>query len=599
MFTKKLDAWQSAYAADLTVFEPEDSTHPEYDAMQGKWDKYRYTFEGGSDFIGKYLKKFSTRENTTDFNNRKEISYSPSHAKSAVIDIKNSIYQRMIDITRVGGTPTYMSAIRGENLGVDLDGNTINGFIGRLVLPELLSMGKVGVFIDRPILPENPSLLDTQKKQPYLYMYKTEDIRNWSVDKHNQLTSLLLRDYTYVYDDQTGLPVKETINYRLLKLTPAGNVGVTFYNSEGETHGNEIVLNLTRIPFVIFEINSSLLTDVADYQVALLNLASSDMNYALKSNFPFYTEQYDIRSEMAQLLAANSIKDSDGNDVDKPGTSSEAGKAKNYNTNVGVAQGRRYPANLERPAFIHPSSEPLLASMKKQGELRQEIRQLVNLAVSDIEPRHVSADSKKEDSKSLESGLSYIGLELEYGERQIGEIWSMYEKSKLVPTIKYPENYSLKDDETRRLEAKQARELIPVLPSLTYQKFMAKQIARLLVGHKVSNSEFDIIMKEIDDSLIVVTDPDVIIKDFEAGFLGTELASQSRGYPKGQVEIAKKDHAERAARIVLAQTKAADMKARGAEDLGVEEDAGKREKDDSRGTSLDVDIKDKTRGKGR
>jgi hypothetical protein len=38
--------------------------------------------------------------------------------------------------------------------------------------------------------------------------------------------------------------------------------------------------------------------DIADYQIALMNLESSDINYMLKSNFPFYVEQYDPRAEM-------------------------------------------------------------------------------------------------------------------------------------------------------------------------------------------------------------------------------------------------------------------------------------------------------------
>lgn len=38
----------------------------------------------------------------------------------------------------------------------------------------------------------------------------------------------------------------------------------------------------------------------------------------------------------------------------------------------------------DRPGFIHPSSEPLLASMKLQEKLEQDIRKLINLAVQSM-----------------------------------------------------------------------------------------------------------------------------------------------------------------------------------------------------------------------
>ena len=53
---------------------------------------------------------------------------------------------------------------------------------------------------------------------------------------------------------------------------------------------------MTRIPFVLLDIGDSMIKDVVNHQIALLNLGSSDVNYALKSNFPFYIEQKDQRA---------------------------------------------------------------------------------------------------------------------------------------------------------------------------------------------------------------------------------------------------------------------------------------------------------------
>ena len=109
------------------------------------------------------------------------------------------------------------------------------------------------------------------------------------------------------------------------------------------------------------EINQSLLADVSNYQIAMLNMTSSDINYAVKSNFPFYVEQYDPRVEM-EKRARQAI---DNDDTSKDGSAEAEKKAKDDQIKVGNTQGRRYPINSERPGFIHPSPDPLMASMNK------------------------------------------------------------------------------------------------------------------------------------------------------------------------------------------------------------------------------------------
>lgn len=555
--------------------------HPQYSEMQQLWEKYRYTLEGGSSFVEKYTKKFSTREDETDFITRKEITYCPGHAKAALIDIKNAIFQRMIDINRKGGTPSYMLAVTGADKGVDLNGNSMDSFIGRLILPELLALGRVGVYVDRPALENALTLRDTSRLRPFVYYYKAEDIRSWSQNKNMELTSILLRDTMYSEDPDTGLVTGTLTKYRLLKLSESG-VDVFLFSDEGVLE-NQTTLKLTRIPFVIFEITQSLLTDVADYQVTLLNLASSDVNYAVKSNFPFYTEQFNPISENPYLRQASTT-----------GEASDAGTATAQAIDVGPAQGRRYPRGVERPAFIHPSAEPLRASMDKQDILKNEIRQLVNLALTNIDPRRASAESKQIDEHGLEAGLSYIGLELEYGERQIAELWAEYE-SKAVDglMVQYPANYSLRTDSDRRKEADDLCKLISKVPSVTFQREIAKQVATILIGTKVDSVKLDTIISEIDSSPVVVADPEIVKLDHEAGFVSTETASKIRGYPEGEVEQAKKDHAERAAAIMAAQSGA-----RGVQDLDADSDSARKEKEESRQTTFDATPTKKVRGDG-
>ena len=84
-------------------------------------------------------------------------------------------------------------------------------------------------------------------------------------------------------------------------------MNLQFYSTSGDpidrdgNPGGPIELELTRIPFVMMDIRDSLLKDICNHQIALLNLLSSDVNFALKANFPFYIEQRDIRAVGSHL----------------------------------------------------------------------------------------------------------------------------------------------------------------------------------------------------------------------------------------------------------------------------------------------------------
>ena len=583
--------------------------HPQHTLQAVEWEKFRLAFEGGLTFKTKYLKTFSNRESSNDYSTRREMSPVPAHAKGAILDVRNAIFKRMVDITRKDGPDSYTKAVQGLQHGVDGKGNSMNGYVGQVILPELLVMGRVGVYVDKPVLmTERLTLAEARATKPYLYYYQAEDIFSWHYDDENRLDAVLLRDHTYTVNKETGLVDGEKEYYRLLKKVDGG-IEIVLYgqadsksvNAKTEMNiiGAPIVLGLKEIPFVIMELDSSLMTDVADYQIAMMNLASSDINYAIKANFPFYTEQFHPAAELPHIRPAEVAGEDTG---DGTSTSAEIANARQQKT--GVTQGRRYPIGTDRPGFIHPSSEPLKASMELQEKMKKDIRQLVGLNLSNIQAVRASADSKQQDDRSLEGGLANIGLELEFGERNIGRIWWDYEKdSGGEITIKYPDNYSMRTDEDRRREAKELREAVPTIPSATFQKETTKDIITILQGHKISLEKLETMHKEVDESVVVITDPDILKQDHEAGFVGTKLASELRGYPEGQAAIAAIDHADRASRIVAAQIKArdglADAQARGVPDLDDKKNSGIAERQEANDPTTQQTTEDRTRGEGK
>lgn len=583
-----------------------DSRHPSYLGGQIDWGKWRLTYTGGEEFRDSYLERFTTREDTTDFVTRKNITPIPAFAKAAINDIRNAIFQRMRDITRRGGSQAYQNAVAGLDLGVDRRGSTMNAFFGVKVLTELLVMGRVGVYVDAPAIPAPLSLVDASGVRPYLYKYDIEDILSWScgnAEEPSEFQSVLLRDTVMQYDQEYLLPTRSVSRYRRLWIDPkTGLVNLQFYDVDGNAvnreglPGGSYQLELTRIPFVMLDLGDSLIKDVCAQQVALLNLGSSDVNYALRSNFPFYVEQKDMRAVGAHLKPASNAD----------GTASTGGQgAADTDIKVGATHGRTYDKGMNAPAFINPSAEPLRASLELQDRIKRDIRELVNLAVSSLAVR-ASAESKQMDNQGLEAGLSYIGLVLESAERQIAEHWAAYEERsearREVATIKYPDRYSLKTDSDRVKEAQDLVKLMSAVPGRKIKRELAKCVVLALLGGKTSVSDIEQINQEIDNARFTTSDPQTIIQAAEAGLVGEQTASVALGFDDDEYEKARQDHLARLERIAETQgvTKdGSDPAARGLKDLSADPNAGKDEKAASRNTDVQGTKAPRVRGKGR
>ena len=585
-----------------------DIRHPYWRSKFNEWRKWRLVFEGGDQFILEYLKQFSKRESISDFDRRKIMTPTPNFAKSSVTEIINSVFQRLTDVSRKGGSKSYQDAVIGSNEGIDLHGSSMNSFLGLKLLPELLPMSRVGIFVDMPIFSGS-----TQKEQllkrPYAYLYTAENILSWVYRNGtpDEFQAVLLKDFVEETNQQFGLPKEVKERFRLVFIDEDdGKVHIRFFKrfqndqqltdeNQVDQHGNktdiDIILDTETIPFILVELSDSLLSNIANHQIALLNLESSDIAYALLSNFPFYIEQ---RGQ----LDMNHLKQAAGGDT---GTSDEAnaGITRGREIEVGSHHGRLYPQNVDAPGFIHPSSEPLKASMAKQLQLKQDIRDLVNLNLSNIKPKLQSAESKQIDEHGLEAGLAALGLVLEHAERKLAKYYAMMEGSNKIATVTYPESWALRTEDDRRKEAKELQELRNAVPSVKFSKAISSQLATVVLGQKLSREDLKAVIDEIESASAVSADPDIIFQAVEAGLLDLKTAAKLLGYPEEVVEAAKKDHAERIARIAEAQATNSpnqDQAARGNPDMDQDSNSGKDEKKDSRDTTLDNTPKDKTRG---
>ncbi len=555
------------------------SRHPSYMDEWTDFEKFRLAYKGGRNFIERYMAKFSSKESDDDFENRKLLAYCPRFAASVINDIKNGIYQRTVDVTREGGSESYQQACRGLVGGVDLALSTMNSFIGTRVLEELLIIRRVGILVDN----HNNlgvTVKDKGNKHPYLGLYTGEAILNWqyeTLESERVLKAVLLEETVDTLDDW-GLPRSANVRYRLMERSDDG-VTVTFFDSVGKIIDG-VFLSLTRIPFTIIETPVSLMQDVADYQIALMNLENSDISFARVANFPLFYEWFDPKAEHTFKKPAG---------VGVTGEVSDQVKSQTVQTEMGLTKGRRYPITVSQaPGFINPDPNTLRVSMEKGQQLRADIRLLVNLNLSNIHPSRSSAESKGIDKEGLESSLSYIGLMLQKAENEIAYHWSAFEGGKSAK-ITYPRSYNLKTDDERFEEADKIGKLMHKVPSNTFKKELARKLAHILVATDVTNETWDKIVAEINAAKSLTTDPDEILADVKEMLVSHELASELRGYPSGEATKAF-DEKQKLIEFTIATQGAADEARGGADGLGKSSSEEKMGKE-KRGTADKV-VKD-------
>ncbi len=565
--------------------------HPDFETYFTDWEKWRYCWAGGSKFKARYLERFTLRESVPDFTTRMRQTYSPSFAKSEITNVRNSIYERMVEVVRESDSKSYIVASNGKEGGVDRRGSTMTHFIGVKVLDELLVMGKVGVYIDMPAQ-VGQNLLS--KAKPYLYVYQREQIKSWVINDDGHYDKLLLEDCIETNDEDTGLPCGTRTRYRLYqRIGDKVQLTVMYDHDQKLTSDATIVLNIPYIPFVCFELTHSLMNDICDYQIALLNIESSDVAFIIRANFPFFAKMYDPQERMQQIIRASTYSAENTTEGTDAGSQAATKVSEPKEVQVGLMKGVEVAKGLLYPEWISPTTENIKASMLKQEMIKKDIKTLLNRSLAALKDNRSSAESKQADQTEEEEGLSYIGLELQRGETLVAQYWCMYDNSSPESVdITYPPTYELKSEADRIAESENLLKVLYAVPSTKYRKTIFKKIATKLFNNRIKHQDLLEIHKEIETSKwSFAPDPEKIAEAVLGGTLSAETGGEMQGFPDGEVTKAQAEHVERAKRIAEAQ---ADAAARGNPDMG-DPKAAKIEKEGAGDPTMDKD----GQGKGK
>jgi len=530
--------------------------HPEYTKNISLWMKYWLAYEGGRDFIDVYLKRFTKRENKKDFDRRKELTYNPGDAQQAINDVRDALLTHMHQVQR-NGDQRYVTM---TNQNVDTFRSSMTTFIGTDILPRLLTQQKVYVFVDSPPQPGDLGLeeesdrpvpitrADETKDLPYLWTFTAEQCKSWTYSDDGQLTAVLIEMWVDVKDPDTGLTTGRSKQYRFIKLLAQGEeyagltgegVAVVIYDESGK-QVDQMLLKLPRLPVVEFRIAQSLMVDMADMQLGLMNLASTDMSFLFRFNFPLYTEQYDPSTD---VLRPTGRKKTLGNPQSQD-TDTGLDQTGDEGSVVGMAKGRRYKKGLSAPSYIAPQTANLTASMGKQEEISKRIRAACDLALTSLSVSTLkqSGESKKQDRVGLSAGLKYIATQLESAEREIADIVHIYlGREGTVATVKYPDQYEMESDEERQLKLERLNTARLSVRSEEFQKAITKQMVRTVLQGTVDEDVITAAEREIDDQEWMDENSDraaAIIRDVEKGILSKKSGAELRGHDPAEPDEA-------------------------------------------------------------
>jgi len=270
--------------------------HPDYQIYVDEWELMRDSIRGNTKIKSKTEKYLPAPNNI--------------NATGAVQNIRNSssrittAYQRFQMLTdfpeltsqalkgMIGLAFSEDSVIELSNSTADLEfdatgkGDNFNSLYND-ILSEVMTMGRVGVLVS----------VDTELN-PFFQLYSTENILNWSIGDHNNLHSVLLRDFSERFNQET-FTYEQTPEYIGLNLNEEGLYTQTRFDKDFNPIESQVVswgFDLGHIPFYILtpykvnsELRDSILSPIAHKCLQIYrNTAILNKSLATKGDPTFY-----------------------------------------------------------------------------------------------------------------------------------------------------------------------------------------------------------------------------------------------------------------------------------------------------------------------
>ena len=282
-----------------------EAQHPEYQLRVNEWDKCKDCYIGEDAIKLKttnYLPKLDRHDDTNEGKTR----YLDYLSRATFFGVVSTVVTgRVGQVMRLPATKDLNPIVEKWSNTLMRDQSNLTEMTKR-VLTEVMTTGRVGLLLDRPEVGGDP----------YVVMYKCQDIINWETHEESLIRVVLRESYINKVSNKVGKVTQvSSIRYRELRLNELGKYEVAKWHSKnGQYTETEIIepknagIGIEYIPFQFINTDS---VSVNTSKPPLLDLAN--LNVAHYRNSADY-EQLLHRVGVAATFYANGIDDDEAND---------------------------------------------------------------------------------------------------------------------------------------------------------------------------------------------------------------------------------------------------------------------------------------------
>lgn len=294
---------------------PIDSTHPDYDVNEKRWEFYIRSYMGGEDYQnGSYLTKY-INENKDEYSRRIELTPLDNHCRN-VVHIYSSFLWR-VPPTRNFNANANNPALVDFLEDADLDGMGFDQFMRQAQVWASV-YGHVWLMLDKPSIPAETRAQELEQGvRPYVTMFTPENVFDWKWER--QLNGRYELTYLKVREAVDRINMTDTIAY--FRVWRKDTVELWKFDGDEETKLEEVPNPIGIIPAVYLPsarsvvrgIGISDLSDIAYMQRAIYQELSEIEQLIRIANHPTLVKTYETDANAGAGSVINIPDDIDGN----------------------------------------------------------------------------------------------------------------------------------------------------------------------------------------------------------------------------------------------------------------------------------------------
>jgi hypothetical protein len=404
-----------------------DTTHPEYDSNEAKWEFYVRSYMGGQAYQdGNYLTRYIS-ETSEDYERRIDLTPLDNHCKN-IVHIYSSFLWR-VPPTRAYNSLQNNPALEPFLKDADLDGRSFNAFIRECQIWSSV-YGHVWIMMDKPKSTAGTKAEELdQDIRPYVTMFTPENVLDWNYER--TASGRFELDYLKVRESVIRVDQTTTESYYRVWYKDKVELWKSTNDLDKLVETDDNVLG--KIPAVFLPANRSVVRAIGISDI-------SDASYMQRAI-------YQELSEIEQLIRISNHPTL----VKSFGTDATAGAGSIINM----------PDDMDaslKPFQLQPSGQNLDAVRASIQDKIQSINRMSHMgAVRGTEALTMSGVAMQTEFQMLNAKLSEKADLLELAEEQLWGLFCDWQDITNDIEIFYPDAFDLRDYDKELLFLQQMR----------------------------------------------------------------------------------------------------------------------------------------------